>query len=752
MKIEQNRVGTDDVPVDTTRRALLKAGGGLVIGFTWLAGSKAMAFAKPIPQPGDAAMARADGSPAFAPNAFVRIGSDGSIRLVMPEVEMGQGAYTGQATLLGEELGVDLDQITLEHAPPSEELYALEIQGSQNTGGSNTIRGCWDLLRQAGAVARSMLVGAAAKRWGVPADQCRVERGVVHHDASRRTLTFGQVAGDASHQPVPDKPALLSAKTFRLIGRSLRRIDTPPKTDGSATFGIDVRVPGMKVAAVAMSPVVGGKVAHLDDRKARAIDGVVDVVVLDDVVAVTAGDYWTAHKAVAALQIRWDSGTGAKISSDALFAELAEASRTGTARTGKEIGAGTKAGGKTVEAVYESPMLAHATMEPQNAVIWVKPGSCEIWVGTQVPTRVVAAAAAATGLPPEQILVHNHYIGGGFGRRLEVDSVAQAVAIAKRVSYPIKLVWSREQDLARDFFRPPYHDHLVATLDSKGYPATWRHRVTSDTVLDRWSPADMPKDGVDPDALDGAAEPPYSIPALKVEWVRHDLPKAVKIGWWRGVGATHNLFPVESFIDELAHAAGQDPLAYRRALLAQNPRARGVLDLAATKFGWDKSLDKVDGLRIGRGVALGTSMGTLICAILEVGVTAQGEVRLRRAVAVADCGQVVNPNTVEAQLQGGLVFGLSAALWGEATLKAGAIEQGNFHDYRVLRMHETPRIEAYTVPSTESPTGIGEPPTAISAPALANAVFAATGVRIRKLPIARADLAAGAAARGQVVI
>jgi isoquinoline 1-oxidoreductase beta subunit len=326
------------------------------------------------------------------------------------------------------------------------------------------------------------------------------------------------------------------------------------------------------------------------------------------------------------------------------------------------------------------------------------------------------------------------------------------VAIAKRVSYPIKLVWSREQDLARDFFRPPYHDHLVATLDSKGYPATWRHRVTSDTVLDRWSPADMPKDGVDPDALDGAAEPPYSIPALKVEWVRHDLPKAVKIGWWRGVGATHNLFPVESFIDELAHAAGQDPLAYRRVLLTKNPRARGVLDLAATKFGWDKPLDKVDGLRVGRGVALGTSMGTLICAILEVGVTAQGEVRLRRAVAVADCGQIVNPNTIEAQLQGGLVFGLSAALWGEATFKAGAIEQGNFHDYRVLRMHETPRIEAYTVPSTESPTGIGEPPTAISAPALANAVFAATGVRIRKLPIARADLASGAAARGQVVI
>ncbi len=752
MSVRNEDAGHAGLPEDASRRALLKAGGSLVIGFSWLVGTKAMAFAKPTPQPGDAAMARADGSPAFAPNAFVRIGSDGSIRLVMPEVEMGQGAYTGQATLLAEELGVDLDQVKLEHAPPSEELYALEIQGSQNTGGSNTIRGCWDLLRQAGAVARTMLVGAAAKRWNVPAEQCRVERGVVHHDASRRTLSFGQVAADAAHQPIPAKPVLLSASGFRLIGKSLKRLDTPAKTDGSATFGIDVRVPGMKVAAVALSPVVGGTVRHVDDRKARAIPGVVDVVVLTDAVAVTAGDYWTASKAAAALTIQWDHGTNAQISSSALFAELANASAHGTARTAKDVGAGAKAGTKTVEATYQSPMLAHATMEPLNTVVAVRKDSCEIWVGTQVPTRVVDVAAKITGLPAEKITVHNQYIGGGFGRRLEVDSVEQAVAIARRVNYPVKLVWSREQDMARDFFRPPYHDRLTATLDAKGYPATWVHRVTSDTVLDRWSPADMPKDGLDPDTVDGAAEPPYAVPSLKVEWVRHDLPKAVKIGWWRGVGATHNLFPVESFVDELAHAAGQDPLAYRRALLAQNPRARAVLDLAATKFGWDKPLGKADGLRLGRGVALGTSMTTLICAIVEVGVTAHGDVRLRRAVVVADCGQVVNPNTIEAQLQGGFVFGLSAALWGEATLQHGVIEQANFNDYRVLRMHEAPVIEAYTVPSSESPTGIGEPPTAIAAPALANAVYAATGVRVRTLPIARTALRSSSAALDQVVI
>jgi len=752
MTIEQTVADAEPTPVDTGRRSLLKAAGGLVIGFTWLTGSKAMAFAKPTPQPGDAALARADGNPAFAPNAFIRIGTDGSIRLVMPEVEMGQGAYTGQATLLAEELGVDLDQIQLEHAPPSDALYALEIQGSQNTGGSNTIRACWDLLRQAGAVARTMLVGAAAQRWHVPVAQCRVVRGVIQHDASHRTLTFGQVATDAAHQPVPAQPVLLSAQSYRLIGKSLPRLDTASKTDGSATFGIDVRVPGMKVAAVALSPVVGGKVAHVDDRKTRAIQGVVDVVVLAEMVAVTAGDYWTARKGVDALQIRWDHGKNGQISSAAIVAELAAASRTGKALVGKDVGAGTKPGGKTIEAMYQSAMLAHATMEPQNAVVSVKKDHVEVWIGTQVPTRVVAAVARVTGLPPEKIAVYNQYIGGGFGRRLESDTAEQAAAIAQHVSYPVKLVWSREQDVAGDFFRPPYHDHLVATVDAKGYPVTWTHRVTSDTVLERYSAADMPKDGLDPDTIDGATEPPYAIAALKVEWVRHDLPKAVKIGWWRGVGAAHNLFPVESFIDELAHAAGQDAVAYRRALLGQNPRARAVLDLAATKFGWDRPTEKVDSLRIGRGVALGTSMGTLICAIVEVGVTAQGEVRLRRAVTAADCGQVVNPNTVEAQLQGGLIFGLTAALWGGTTLKNGQIEQSNFHDSRVMRLPETPLIEAYTVPSTVSPTGIGEPPTAIAPPALANAVFAATGVRVRTLPIAHAALASRAASLNQVVI
>jgi isoquinoline 1-oxidoreductase beta subunit len=748
MANEKNTLVDGDTPASAGRRSVLKAGGGLVIAFSWFGSSTALGFATGKPQPGDAAAARADGSPAFAPNAFIRIGTDGSIRLVMPEVEMGQGSYTGQATLLAEELCVDLDQVTLEHSPPNEALYGLEVQGGQVTGGSNTIRGTWVLLREAGAVARTMLIGAAAKRWGVPAAQCQVERGVVHHAATHRQLAYGQVATDASHQPVPDKPELLSAKSYRLIGKSLKRLDAPAKTNGSMTFGIDVRVPGMKVAAVEIAPTVGGRVRHVDDQRARAVHGVVDVVVLGDAVAVTAGDFWTARKGLNALAIQWDPGPHAALSSQAISAEMAGLSATGKGLVAKEVGAGAKEGSKRVEAVYTLPMLAHATMEPMNALVAVRKDGCEIWVGTQVPTRVVDVAAKITGLPADKITVHNQYIGGGFGRRLETDSVEQAVEIAKHVAYPVKLIWTREQDIARDFFRPPYHDHLVATLDAKGYPATWRHRSTSDSVLDRWSPADMGKDGLDSDCVDGAIEPPYALPNLKVEWVRQRLPKDLKIGWWRGVGASHNLFPVESFVDELAHAAGQDPVAYRRAMLDKNPRARAVLDLAASKFGWDSA---PKGPRIGRGVALGVSMSTLICAMVEVEVTPQGEIRLRRATAAVDCGIVVNPDTIVAQVQGGLVFGWSAALYGEVTLKDGAVEQQNFNDYRVMRLNEVPKIDVYMVPSTELPTGIGEPPTAIAAPCLANAVFAATGIRVRDLPIARTSLAAGASALDQVV-
>ncbi|MEI8259470.1 MAG: molybdopterin cofactor-binding domain-containing protein, partial [Deltaproteobacteria bacterium] len=384
------------------RRAALTGGGSFVLAFAWLAPSSAFGFASSKPQAGDAAAARVDGNPAFAPNAFIRIGTDSSVRLVMPEVEMGQGSYTGQATLLAEELCVDLDQVTLEHAPPSEALYALELQAEQVTGTSNTIRASWILLREAGAIARMMLVGAAAKRWGIPPEQCHVERGVVHHAATRRHFSYGQLASDAAHQPVPDKAELLSAKSYRLIGKSLKRIDVPAKTDGSIVFGIDVRVPGMRIAAVEMAPTVGGRIRKVDDARARAIRGVVDVVILDDAVAVTAGDFWTAQKGLNALAIDWDRGPHTSLSTPSIFAEMAELSATGTAIVAKEVGSTAKGSSKRIDAVYRMPMLAHATMEPMSAIASVSKGGCEIWAGTQVPTRVVTVAAKITGLPSDK--------------------------------------------------------------------------------------------------------------------------------------------------------------------------------------------------------------------------------------------------------------------------------------------------------------------------------------------------------------
>ena len=619
---------------DGTRRALLKSG-ALVIGFTWLATpGRAVAFASGKTQAGDVAAARADGNPPFAPNAFVRIGSDGSVRLVMPFVEMGQGAFTMQATLLAEELGVDIDQVRLEHAPPNEPLYGFELAGGQVTGGSMSTRSTWNVLREAGAVARTMLVNAAAARWRIPAQQCTVARGVVHHAPTQRSLTFGQLAVDAAHQPMPEKPDLLSDRGHRLIGKMQPRPDTPPKTDGSLTFAIDVRVPGMRVAAIASAPRLGAHVRRVDDRRARAIAGIVDVVPLGDAVAVTAADFWTARKGAEALSIDWEDVPHPVPSMEAIEADMARLSTTGKAMVAKETGNGAGATTRRVEAAYQAAMLAHATMEPMSAVVAVRSDACEIWAGTQLPARVVERAASITGLPPDKITVHNQFFGGGFGRRLETDYIEQAVELAKHVAYPVKVVWTREQDISRDAFRPPYHDHLTATLDPQGLPVTWIHRVTSDSVLERWSPGDMPKDGIDPDCVDGAIEPPYALPNLRVEFVRHRLSPSIRIGWWRGVGPTHNLFPIESFVDELAHEARQDPVAYRRALLAQNPRARAVLDAAAAKFGWGPPQRK----RVGQGVALGMPMSTYICAMVEVEVSPQGEIQLRRAVAAVDCG------------------------------------------------------------------------------------------------------------------
>jgi isoquinoline 1-oxidoreductase beta subunit len=722
-----------------SRRAVLRGAGGFSLGFLLLGRvGPALASVSPFPQPDDAAAAAADGRPAFAPNAFIRIDRTGPVRLVIPNVEMGQGIYTAEAALIAEELDLGLDQVALEHAPPNNALYATALLGEQATGGSTSLRANWLLLRKAGALARAMLIGAAAQRWNVEAAALTVERGVVHHAASGRSAAYGELADAAARQPVPTQINLKSAEDFHLLGKPMRRLDTPQKVDGATQFGIDIRVPGMMVACVAPCPTAGGRVVSVDDAAARAIPGVKNVIRLDDGVAVIGEHFWAAKSGADALRIVWDRGPNAAFSTSRLFSELDQASRTGRPIVARQVGDVNQAG-KMIEAIYQLPMLAHAPMEPLNAVVHVRPDACEIWVGTQVPIRAQNIAAKVSGLPPGKVIVHNQYLGGGFGRRLEEDSVGLAVRIAKAVDYPVKLIWTREQDIQHDIPRPAYHDHIAAIVNADGMPVVWTDRVTGASVLRRWAPKAVRADGFDPDTTEGADHPPYDLPNLKAEWVPFEMPKDMPVGWWRGVGPTHNLFKVESFIDELAHAAGKDPIAYRRALLQKNPRVLALLDLVAEKSAWDSPRTA----RMGRGIAIGSVFGSHVCVMVEIEVSPQREVMLRRAVSAIDCGFVINPNTVEAQIQGGLIFGWTGALYGQLTYEKGAVQQSNFNDYRMMRINEAPPIEVHIAKSSAEVGGIGEVGTAIAAPALGNAVFAATGIRVRKLPILAALEAAG---------
>jgi len=725
-----------------SRRTFLSAGaaagGGLLVSFS-LPARIGTALAAGPPPPRD-----------FMPNGFIRIDRDGHVTLIMHKVEMGQGTYTAMPMLLAEELEVDLSQVRLEHAPPDDALYAEPLFGVQETGGSTSVRGNWEPLRRAGATARSMLVSAAAQTWKVEPSSCRAANGAVIHGPTGRSLTYGTLVDRAALLPVPGNITLKDPKNFKLIGTPAKRLDTPDKVDGTAQFGIDVRLPGMKFAAVAACPVFGGKLASVDDAKAQAMPGVRQVVRLDDAVAVVADDTWAAKRGLAALDIRWDEGPNASLSTADIVQQLAAASgKSGVvARKDGDAAAAMAGAAQKVEAIYEQPFLAHATMEPVNCTVDVRADGCDIWVGTQVPTFTQTAAAKVTGLPKAKVQVHNHLLGGGFGRRLEVDFITRAVQIAKQVTGPVQVHWSREEDIQHDMYRPYYYDRIAAGLDAHGKPIAWTHRVTGSSIIARVSSELFPKNlrviralglgsiiatvkGLDTDAVEGAAEPPYDLPNIRVEYVRQE-PPGIPTAFWRGVGPTRSIFVVESFIDELAAAAKRDPFEYRRALLDRSPRAKAVLELAAERAGWGRPLPAGSS---GRGIALLHAFGSYVAQVADVTVSKQGDVRVGRVVCAVDCGTVVNPDIVKAQMESGIVFGITAALWGEITIKDGRVEQHNFHDYRMLHMSEAPAVEVHLVRSTEAPGGVGEPGTSAVLPAVTNAIFAATGRRIRKLPV-----------------
>jgi isoquinoline 1-oxidoreductase beta subunit len=675
----------------------------------------------------------------FAPGGFIRIPRAGKITFIIPSVEMGQGIYTGEAMMMAEELELTMEQIEVMAAPPDEKLYSQPILQSQATGGSTSTRGAWKPMRQAAAAARTMLIAAAADRWKVAPDQCFADQGRVYCRTNGQSLVYGALIDAVRDRPVPQNVALKQPGQFKLIGHSKHRVDTPAKADGTAVFGIDVRVPGMKIAALEMCPVQGGRVKSVTDRGARQVPGVLGVLKIEDAVAVVAEHFWAARKGLEALDIEWDLGPLADLHTQHVRDNLEAAADKGNPVVGRTVGdvdQGFNDAHTTVKATYDLPYLAHATMEPVNATVHVRPDGCDVWAGTQVPAAAQARVAKAVGLPPERVFVHNQYLGGGFGRRLVPEHIVQAALFAKQVPFPLKVIQTREQDIRHDLFRPAYHDRLAMGLNADGLPIVFTDRITGGSVLADGSYLEtgLPERTLDSDAVEGVAVTPYDIPTIRVDWVHERSP--VKVNWWRGVGPAANVFVLESFIDECAHSVKEDPIAYRLKMLAKNQRARGVLKAAAREAGWGKALPP----RTGMGVSLHDSFGSYVALICEAHVTPAGQIQLRRLTAVADVGVAVNPNSVIAQVEGGVIFGLSAALYNEITFTNGQVDQSNFNDYRQMRINEVPPFTVKLVQSQEEPGGIGESGTVSAAPALANAIFAATGIRLRKLPIDSAAL------------
>lgn len=661
------------------------------------------------------------------PNAWLLIDTDGSIRFRCDKSEMGQGVYTALPMLFAEELNVPVESITIEFAPPGA-AYVNTLLGAQATGASTSVREGWSKLRTAAAEARERLTMAAAKGWGIDRAKCRAEGGAIIAEDGRR-VTYGEVAEVAASLPKIDNVTLKPASAFTVIGKKRMRLDTPSKVDGSAVFGIDVKLPGMLYAALAQPPVLGGTVKSVDDAAAKSMPGVRAVVQTSSGVAVVADSWWQAQQARQKLTIAWDPGKNATLDNAAITKGLAAAAAEPgrSVRKDGDADAALKAAARRIDAVYELPLLAHATLEPQNCTVEFKEDGCHVHAPTQVQQMAQAAAMKASGLPAEKVFVHTTMLGGGFGRRLDVDFVPAAVEAAKAVGKPVKLLWSREDDTTHDVYRPPARDPISAGFDASGKLTAWKFKLVGPSITSRWAPAVVEKI-VDPFSIEAASNYPYDVPNVSVDYQRHEV--GIDVGYWRSVSHALNCFVAESFMDELAHAAKKDPFLFRRDLLEKKPRFRDVLVKAAELSGWGKA-------PAGRhqGIALMEGYDTYMAQVAEVSVTG-GKLKVHKILCVVDCGQMVNPSIVEAQTFGGIVFGLTAALWGQITIKGGEVQEKNFDTYRLLRINEAPEIQVHLTESQAPPGGMGEPSVALVAPAVCNAIFKATGKRLRKLPIA----------------
>lgn len=699
----------------TSRRDFLKtsslAAGGLLMGFAL---------------PGAKVEAQAAGT-VYTPNAWVHIADDNTITLISARSEMGQGVYTSMPMLIAEELNVDIHQIKVSIAPPAA-VYVNALLGAQITGGSTSVRDGWEKLRVGGAQVREMLISAAADEWKVDRSKLKAERGMVLGPKGKKA-SYGSLAAAAAKLPVPEKVALKDPKDFKIVGKRIKRLDTPSKVNGTAEFGIDVKLPGMVYASLEQCPVIGGTVRSFDASKAKGMPGVIDVVQISDGVAVVADSYWHAVKARQALSVQWDEGAGAALDHNSVLASTRAAADSGKVLPiGKPMGnvaEAMKGAAKVLKAEYITPMQAHAPLEPMNFTASFESGKILLIGPTQFQQGAHGAVAGALGLKPEDVTLKTTFLGGGFGRRLELDFVIQAAQISKAVGKPVKLLWTREDDMTHDYYRPLGLNQVQAGLDAKGMPVAFQHKVTSQSITQR--AFGLPKDTLDPFMAE-AAVAPYAIANTQHDLVIHD--SGMRVGYWRAVSHNMNAFANESFMDELAASAGKDPYQYRMALLKDKPRFARVLKLAAEKSGWGKPLPKGRA----RGIALMEGYDTYMAQVAEVSVK-NGEVKVHRVTVAADLGRMVNPDTVEAQIQSSIVFGMSAALMQEITLDKGRVQQTNYNNYPVVRMHESPKIDIVLVPSKEKPGGIGEPATALVVPAIANAVAAASGKRVRKLPL-----------------